>query len=257
MDVDRHPQVLDQLAAAHALGLLRGGARRRFEALARERAPVRAAALIWQSRLDGLTELQPAADVPEAVWIRIANVLRAEREQRALTAARAAPSPRGGWLRSLNLWRGAAGAGVLAAVLALVAGLNLREQLGGQIDALQARLQSQAQVGYVAVLNDAQARPSMLVTFDPQSQRLTLQRVGDYREAADRSLQLWALPAGGAPRSLGVLAHQPQQQLSAADAELRAVPALAISLEPLGGVPSAGGPTGPVLFTGALIRKTL
>ncbi len=28
-------------------------------------------------------------------------------------------------------------------------------------------------------------------------------------------------------------------------------------LEPKGGVPSAGGPTGPVLFTGALIQKLL
>jgi anti-sigma-K factor RskA len=35
------------------------------------------------------------------------------------------------------------------------------------------------------------------------------------------------------------------------------VPALAISLEPKGGVPSSGGPTGPVLFKGALIQTAL
>ena len=39
MDIHRHPERLDHLAAAYALGTLRGGARRRFEALARERAP--------------------------------------------------------------------------------------------------------------------------------------------------------------------------------------------------------------------------
>jgi anti-sigma-K factor RskA len=38
---------------------------------------------------------------------------------------------------------------------------------------------------------------------------------------------------------------------------VREVPALAISLEPKGGVPSAGGPTGPVLFKGALLQTTL
>ena len=31
----------------------------------------------------------------------------------------------------------------------------------------------------------------------------------------------------------------------------------AISLEPKGGVPGAGGPTGPVLFSGTLIKKML
>ena len=44
MNIDRHPELLDRLASAYALGTLRGGARRRFEALARERAPVRASA---------------------------------------------------------------------------------------------------------------------------------------------------------------------------------------------------------------------
>jgi anti-sigma-K factor RskA len=38
---------------------------------------------------------------------------------------------------------------------------------------------------------------------------------------------------------------------------VREIPTLAISLEPKGGVPSAGGPTGPVLFKGALIQKVL
>jgi anti-sigma-K factor RskA len=38
---------------------------------------------------------------------------------------------------------------------------------------------------------------------------------------------------------------------------VKQVPTLAISLEPKGGVPSAGGPTGPVLFKGALIQKVI
>ena len=97
----------------------------------------------------------------------------------------------------------------------------------------------------------------MLVTFDPKNRQLVLQRVGAFREGADKSLQLWALPPGGAPRSLGVLGSGPAIKLTTAPSEVRAVPALAISLEPRGGVPSATGPTGPVLFQGALIEKTL
>ena len=109
----------------------------------------------------------------------------------------------------------------------------------------------------MAVLNDEQASASMLVTFDPKSRQLTLQRVGGYQEAADKSLQLWALPPGAAPRSLGVLSQEKLLQLAADQRDVREVPALAISLEPKGGVPSERGPTGPVLFKGALIQKML
>lgn len=258
MDIHRHPELLDRLAAAYALGTLRGGARRRFETLARERAPVRAAALVWQSRLVSVNELQAPAQPPAAVWTRIENLVRAEREQQAQVAARAAPLPaHRSWLRSLALWRGTTAAGALATVLAVVTAVGLREDMGAQIVALQARLEAAPQIEYVAVLNDDQASAAMLVTLDPKSQRLTLQRVGGYQEAADKSLQLWALPPGAAPRSLGVLNQDRLLQLAADQQAVGGVPALAISLEPLGGVPSERGPTGPVLFKGALIQKML
>lgn len=259
MDIHRHPELLDRLAAAYAVGTLRGGARRRFEALARERAPVRAAALVWQSRVASMTELEPAVTPSPVVWTRIHNLIEAEREQAAMAAARAepAPPPPTGWWRSLALWRGAAGAGALATVLAVVTTVGLRDRLGAQIDELQAKLSAQPQIEYVAVLNDEQASASMLVTFDPKNRKLTLQRVGGYQEAADKSLQLWALPPGSKPRSLGVLSQEKLLQLAAGEGDVREVPALAISLEPKGGVPSETGPTGPVLFKGALIQKML
>ena len=250
MNIASPAERLDLLAAGYALGTLRGGARRRFETLAREQAPVRAAALIWQGRLASLTELE-AAELPDAaVWTRIRNRIELEKEAQALARQRAeaapsAPAPRG-WLRSLALWRGATAAGALATVLAVVVGANLREEL-----------RNAPAVRYVAVLQDDRATASVLVTFDPKQQQLTLQRLGDYAEGSDKSLQLWALPPGGAPRSLGVLDRAPALRLAAAESAVRAVPALAISLEPRGGVPSERGPTGPVLFKGALIEKTL
>ncbi|WP_137896783.1 anti-sigma factor [Ramlibacter sp. 2FC] len=254
MNLIGHPELLDRLASAYALGTLRGGARRRFEALAREQAPVRAAALVWQSRLASLNELQPEVAPDPVVWQRIARRLQADREA---PVSRSRPAGIADWLRSLWLWRGAAAAGALASVVALVAGLNLREQLGGQVRELQARLLASPQIAYVAVLADEQAAPAMLATYDPRQGRLTLQRVNAYREAADRSLQLWALPPSGAPRSLGVLGPDAVLRLPSAEDEVRNASALAVSLEPQGGVPSERGPTGPVLFKGALIRKAL
>ncbi|WP_372658646.1 anti-sigma factor domain-containing protein [Hydrogenophaga sp.] len=259
MNLLQNPELLDQLASAYALGTLRGGARRRFETLAREHAPVRAAALIWQSRVAGMNELQAPTEPAPAVWTRIDNLVRAESEQQAMAAARATPAQpeTGGWLRSLMLWRGAAGAGALATVLAVVTAVGVRDRMGEQIGELQAKLESQPQIEYVAVLNDDQSSASMLVTFDPNSKRLTLQRVGGFQEASDKSLQLWALPPEGGPRSLGVLSRDKLLQLVAGENDVREVPTLAISLEPKGGVPSETGPTGPVLFKGALIQKML
>jgi anti-sigma-K factor RskA len=142
-------------------------------------------------------------------------------------------------------------------VVAVTVGLGARDQLSQEVARLQTQLQTTPQIEYVAVLADDQAAASMLVTFDPKNNKLTLQRVGAYHEASDRSLQLWALPPAGSPRSLGVLSQEKLLRLTAAEGDVREVPTLAISLEPKGGVPSATGPTGPVLFKGALIQKLL
>ena len=262
MNLMQHPETLDRIAASYALGTLRGGARRRFEAMARTQAPVRAAALTWQTRLSAMTELQEQATPNPAVWTRIHNLVQGEQQVQRMQAARVPAQPvaaagMGGWLRSLALWRTVALAGIVATTLALVTGANVREQLGNQIAALRTQLQASPQIGYVAVLSDDKSAASVLVTFDPKNQKLTVQRVGSYQEAGDKSLQLWALPPAGGPRSLGVLGQDRILRISAAEGEVREIPMLAISLEPKGGVPSAGGPTGPVLFKGAMVSNTL
>lgn len=251
MNLSANPRLLDLLAASHALGTLRGGARRRFEALAREQPKVRAAALVWQGRLSGMAELQPAVEPAPAVWVRIENLIEAERQQATMAGRRTASTPsekrEGGWLRNLAVWRSAAAMGALATVIAVAVGLNLDQ-----------RLRQAPVVQYVAVLSDEQDAPAVLVTFDAKNRQLVLQRVGGYQEGEDKSLQLWALPPGGAaPRSLGVIDRAQALTLPALESQVRAVPALAISLEPRGGVPSERGPTGPVLFKGPLIEKTL
>lgn len=250
MNLSANPRLLDLLAASHALGTLRGGARRRFEALAREQPRVRAAALVWQGRLSGMAELQPAVEPAPAVWVRIENLIEAERQQAAMVGRRTAPpsaTRESGWLRNLAVWRSAAAVGALATVIAVAVSLDLDQ-----------RLRQAPVVQYVAVLSDEQDAPAVLVTFDAKNRQLVLQRVGGYQEGEDKSLQLWALPPGGAaPRSLGVIDRARALTLPASESQVRAVPALAISLEPRGGVPSERGPTGPVLFKGALIEKTL
>lgn len=271
MNLLNNPELLDKLAAAHALGTLRGGARRRFETLARQSATVRAAALLWQERFASMTELQ-LTEVPSPnVWKRIENLLAAQPDSQPRPAGPQESPMLDKLRRALRLWRGGALAGGLAALAAVVVGVNLsrevdsregllaqaarqKTELAQQNAQLSAQLAAAPQIQYVAVLADDKAAASMLVTFDPKRGTLTLKRVGGYQEAADKSLQLWALPPAGGPKSLGVLGGEPVIKLTAAEGQVREVPMLAISLEPKGGVPGEGGPTGPVLFKGALLQ---
>lgn len=260
MNLLDNPNLLDQLAASYALGTLRGRARRRFEAMARESATIRASALVWQERLASMTELQASQMPSPNVWKRIENILAAQRAAVPL----AAENPLLAQLRrALGWWRGAALAGGVATAAAVLVGVNLKGELEGQQGALAqatranadlaAQLRAKPEIRYVAVLADDKAAESMLVTFDPVNGTMTLKRVGGFQEAPDKSLQLWALPPGGGPRSLGVLAGGQVERLPAVEGQIREVPALAVSLEPKGGAPAGSGPTGPVLFKGALI----
>ncbi|MDB5964630.1 MAG: polymerase subunit sigma-70 [Polaromonas sp.] len=261
MNLIQNPSLIEQLAASYALGTLRGGARRRFEALARANAGVRAAALMWEGRLASVAELQPQAAPSPAVWKRIENLVRAEKESAAMQAARTRPAAAtGSWLASLQLWRGVGLAGMTAAVVAVAVGADLRQLnagLVGQVRELSAKLSTTPEIRYVAVLADDKSAASMLVTVDAKNQRLLLKRVGGFQEQPDKSLQLWALPRTGGPKSLGVLGSDAVVRLPAASNDIREVPALAISLEPRGGVPAGSGPSGPVLFKGALLETAL
>jgi anti-sigma-K factor RskA len=267
MNLIDHPEVADRLAASYGLGTLRGGARRRFEAQARRSPALRAAALAWQERFAGMTELQPGEQPSPNVWRRIEIELANERSAPA-TAAQPITDR---WPRALRWWRGAALACGMATAIAvgvtvylaneterrksqLAEAARARETLAQQNVQLAAQLQAQPTIQYVAVLGDDKAAPSILVTFDPKHSTLTLKRLGVFQEGPDKSLQLWALPPSGGPRSLGVLGADPVVKLTAAENQVRQVPALAVSLEPKGGVPGEGGPTGPVLFKGPLLQ---
>ena len=266
MNLTNHPELLERLASAYALGTLRGGARRRFEAIARQNPAVRTAALLWQERFAAMTELQAGQAPGPNVWKRIENQL----DRPALATAAPASQP---WWRSLGLWRGTGilGSAMALGVLVLTVNANRElaardqqlaqaqvqgRQLAQQNAQLVAQLQAQPEIRYVAVLADERG-PSVLATFDPKHSTLTLKRVGGFQEAADKSLQLWALPEGGSPRSLGVLPGERIVKLAAVEQQMQQSPALAISLEPKGGVPSETGPTGPVLFKGAVLQTPL
>lgn len=231
MDLTRHKSIAERIAAAYALGTLRGGARRRFEQQARKHPELRALAITWQERFAAMTELQPEQQPGPNVWKRIALELSRQRQPLPSEAPRASS-----WK-----WRAVA----MGATVATLAAVTLSALLFTQ-------LQAAPEIRYVAMLSDDSSSRSVLVTFDPKHNTLTLKRIGEFNEGPDKSLQLWALPPGGTPQSLGVIPPGAVAKLTAAENQVQ-VPVLAISLEPKGGVPGDRGPTGPVLYTGRVV----
>jgi len=69
-------------------------------------------------------------------------------------------------------------------------------------------------------------------------------------QAAGKSYELWALPRGGAPVSLGLLPAAGRTERTLSEPQrvaLLAADKVAVSIEPAGGSPT-GSPTGPIVI---------
>ncbi len=153
-------------------------------------------------------------------------------------------------------------AATIACLLALLIGAatfaSMFAQFTAQIEHLQSKLKSVPQIKYLSILQDEKNAPALLVTLDPRDQLLQIQRLNDVKEGPEDSMQLWAVPTSGKPRSLGVLTSKIKTaQLPATEKMLLEISQLAISVENKGGIDPSGSPRLPYLFVGALIQKAL
>ena len=236
MDYSRR-ELADRLAAEHVLGTLRGPARRRFEALLPAHPALRQAVAQWQERLVPLTLGLPEVAPPARVWSRIESRLFGV----GFDAAGPAVAPAGAapWWQRLGVWRAASGL-ASAAVLVL---------------AVMLALPPAAQAPIIVVLGAnpeaAQAlNASFVASVSADGRALVLRPLNDLRLTPGRALELWAVPAQGGPRSLGLVQASGATTLLRAQL-LRDTAAFAVSLEPSGGSPT-GAPTGPIVSLGKL-----
>jgi anti-sigma-K factor RskA len=228
----------EQLAAEYVVGVLTSEERAQAERRIAAEPGFAAEVADWQERLIPLlAEIEPETP-PRVVWMRVAAQLGVSATSR----------PAGVW-NSVAVWRGVAAVASLAAAVA-VAALVLTPPrvvtVPGQVPAAVPVLTS------IALLKEEAGPTSFVVTLDKAHDRLIVATVAGQAQA-DRSFELWVLPEGQAPVSLGVLNGREALVLDTAkllgpDGETAN---LAITLEPLGGSPS-GDPTGPVVASGAL-----
>ena len=224
MNCQGKPELRERLAAEYALGTLRGRARERLKRWMRDDPELRKAIQAWETRLAPMAQLVAPVEPRARVWRQV------ERQLESRTKS--------SWGKALG-WMAAGAAAAMVAVAVLLP------------------LQGDSTAAYVAVLSDPKTnRPVLVATAERADKVLRVNVLDPAIHVAGRSLELWALPQGGKPRSLGVLSNQERgalKLLAAADQALADVPALAISLEPAGGSPS-GQPTGPVLYTGPCVK---
>jgi anti-sigma-K factor RskA len=231
---------IDALAAEYVLGTL--GREERL-AVSERRAvdPALDAAIgAWEHRLGPLVEVVSPVAPPAGLYNKIraqislsSHVISLKSREQALT-------------RRANRWRGMA-LGMTAIAASLVG-----------VVAWQDYERRQMPTQYVAVLQTGSSRPAFLLTVDTKTNMFVISAIAAPK-APEKSYEVWAVydPAEK-PKSLGVMsegdmAMHPMMGGEEHDKFMNAT--FAVSLEPEGGSPT-GAPTGPVLFTGKLVKAT-
>jgi anti-sigma-K factor RskA len=219
-----NPELVDRLASEYVLGTLRGPARRRFERWRASAPLVDQRCRFWEERLmrlaKGLEPLQPPAHIWQAIRRRL-DLPQAQLARR--------------WARTF----------AVAASVVLVAGfaalLYWRNVPTGHATA-------------VATIATKAGAPVWSVEVFGATNRVVVRVESLPARQAGHDYELWALPAGGKPVSLGVLpvegtaSHELSEIQKAA---LASSPQVAVSIEPTGGSPT-GQPTGAVVFVAPL-----
>ncbi len=239
MDFGRR-ELVDRLAAEYVLGTLRGPARRRFESLLPAHPLLRDARARWEAQLEPLAASIPAVEPPPAVWRAIEGRLFGPgHEESAARADAAAAAPAGRWWQRLAPWRALTGVASVAAVAAVVVATRPAPPAAPVVVVLAANPES-------ARVLDA----SFVASVSADGRALVLRPLNPLTLSPERALELWALPAQGAPRSLGLV--QPAGATTLLRARLLVdTTAFAVSVEPAGGSPT-GAPTGPIVSLGNL-----
>jgi anti-sigma-K factor RskA len=195
------------------------------------------AVALWQRRLmplaDEIAEVAPAP----YVWARIHDALQLDAPTRV--------RPRQGLWNNLPLWHWLGiGASALAIALLVVVSLPRPTRAPAVVSA-----------GYMAAtIQQDNGSTGWTATMDLQHARMVVVPATPVAFAPDRAPELWLIPAGGKPISVGMIARDKPTTLALDPrllAQLGPTAALAVSVEPVGGSPT-GQPTGAVIAKGAI-----
>jgi anti-sigma-K factor RskA len=217
-------EIVDRLASEYVLGTLRGLARHRFERWRTSTPLVDQRCRFWEERLMRLAKDLTPVQPPAHVWPAIQRRLK-------LTTPRPA-------LRRMRSF-------ALAASVLLVVGLA---------GLLYWRSHQTIHATFVSTISAKSGEHVWELEVFGNLDRLVAHAARLPARPAGRDYELWALPKGGAPVSLGVLPSEGTSSriLTAIQKRALAISSqVAVSIEPLGGSPT-GQPTGDIVFVAPL-----
>jgi anti-sigma-K factor RskA len=234
------PELVELLAQRFVVGTQRGTARNRFAAMSAARFDIRARVDYWEARLAPLAWSLAPESPSQLVWPRICRNLGLRDSSRA-TPKSAAP------------WQALAAASAVAAII-----------LGGgwwasisrpPVTVTETVIERIPESVTVALVGNIEGEPIWLTRIRPDSGELTVRVLNAPEQTIENDYQLWLLTSDGTPLSMGLMPQSGEQTLALNDNVVSAIggsTTVAVSLEPRGGSPMPV-PTGPVLFTAALL----
>ncbi|MEO6801388.1 MAG: anti-sigma factor [Rhodanobacter sp.] len=202
-----------------------------------------AAVALWQGRLlplaDTIVDVAPAP----YVWARIHHELQLDTPTSSPTAARTSL-----W-NNLPFWHWL-GIGATAVAVALLVVVNLPPRTPAPVE---------TQTAYLAAsIQQDNGSTGWTATMDPQRGRMVVVPGTPLAFEPGKAPELWLIPAGGKPISVGMIALDKPTTIALDKdvlAKLATTALLAVSVEPSGGSPT-GQPTGAVIAKGAINTAT-
>ena len=245
----------DDLAGEYVLGVLGAEQRRDVQSRLPKDTALASDVQAWETRLTPLFDEIAPVNVPNYVWSRICDALGIQPASSNTQRPAVSREERSFW-SSLGFWRGVSGlamasVGVLAIALLtqkptiVEVPVNVPVEVPAQVPPPQPGLvstlaQDNGSAGFVAAVD----RDTGVMTVTP------LMAPPD----DGRVQEMWVIPNGQKPISLGVLdaskpqAHKlPSNLLAAVSTDA----IFAVTLEPPGGAPG-GNPTGPIIAKGSI-----
>lgn len=249
-DMPLTPQERDALAGEYVLGLIEGAELAAFVRRLDGDRDLASAVESWRRHLSAIDATAPMVQPSTSLWPRIEGEIAALSQSSATIAAAvptaAMPAPRAkrqpaesrlaAWWNSLFVWRGAALAGALAALVLAI----------GLVGALD---RAKRQPLMVAVLlTEASVAAAVVNTFsDGRVEMVPLQNIAIPEGKALEIWTLWDKAVG--PRSVGVIQNARSTTLKLDQLPLGKGQLFEITIEAATGSPT-GLPTGPVVAKG-------
>lgn len=237
------PDRLDPLARDYAMGLMHGGARRRFERVLESSRAAKMAVHVWQERLSTLAAAVPPLQPRPQLWQQI---------ERQVNPRAAAAQSQPGWLANIAglLFGPRVLGGALAGALLAAVVLHQRPGLVGLEPAAETLPAS-----YVGLLADGAGKPTLLASSRRHGRALTVKMLQPLAIPAGKVALLWALPKdGGTPFVVGPVPAQGSSTIplpAPAEKLFFTVSRLGVSFE---ADPSAAAPSAEFTLAGACVK---